>query len=126
METIFDEIKKRSGSADKKKITLEYKRMQTNDENLSCRSIIITHHNSYPTKERDDVIKEWLSLDKGNMGKIAKLLQGYFHWSVITKIDDKPIKVNILREKGVEIEEDISDTDVLGFQHILTFYNYHP
>jgi len=122
LETIFGEIKKRSDSEEKKKISVEYKR-STDDDSFVCQ-VKITHHNSYPTKEEDVLIKEWLSLEKGSMGKIAEHLQGYCHWSVVTKIEDKPMKVNILREKETPTQEDIDASEVNGFTHILTFY-YH-
>ncbi len=120
LETIFEEIQKRSNTPDKRQISVEYKR--TTDDDFFVSQVIITHHNSYPTKDADILIKEWLSLDKGNMGKIAEHLQGYCHWSVITKIDDKPIKINILREKGTIEQEEIKASEVIGFTHILTFY----
>jgi len=124
LQTIFEEIQQRSDTPDKKKVSVEYKKAGANDD-FQMRDIVITHHNSYPTRDDEDLIKDWLALEKGNMGKIAGLLQGYFHWSVITKINDKPVKVNILREKGTPEQEDIDDVSkVEGFTHILTFYNY--
>jgi len=122
LETIFEEIQKRSDSDEKKKVTVEYNR-STDDDFFVCK-LKITHHNSYPTKEEDVLLKEWLSLEKGSMGKIAERLQGYCHWSVVTKIEDKPLKVNILREKETPTQEDIDASEVDGFTHILTYY-YH-
>jgi hypothetical protein len=120
LETILEEIRQRSDTDDKKKVSVEYKR-ETCDDYFAYK-IFITHHNSFPTRgDEDALIKEWLSF-KGNMGKIGEHLQGYCHWSVITKINDKPVKVNILREKDTPTQEDIDDSAVLGFTHILTFY----
>jgi hypothetical protein len=121
LETIFEEIQKRSDSPDKKKISVEYKKETCGD--YFVRKVIITHHNSYPTRNDEDaLIREWLSLDKGNMGKIANHLQGYCHWSVETAIDGKPVRVNILREKDTPYNETIDASEVKGFTHILTFY----
>jgi hypothetical protein len=125
LQAIFEEIRQRGDTSDKKKISVEYKKAGANDDFL-IRNIVITHHNSYPTRDDEDLIKDWLALEKGNMGKIARLLQGYFHWSVITKINDRPVKINILREKGTPEQEDIDTSEVKGFTHILTFYNYQP
>lgn len=121
LNTIFEEIKKRGDSDDKKNVSVEYQRGISED--YFVRKIVITHHNSFPNRnDKDALTKEWLSLNKGNMGKIAEHLQGYCHWSVETSIDDSPVRVNILREEGVEPIEDITGTEVKGFSHILTFY----
>jgi len=122
LETIFEEIQKRSDTPDKKKVSVEYKK-RFSDE-YAVREIIISHHNSFPTRDdENNLIKEWLSLEKGNMGKIAKHLQGYCYWSVVTKINDKPMKVNILREKDTPEQEEVDATVATGFTHILTFYH---
>lgn len=118
LETIFEEIKKYSKTPEKRKISIKYERT-VSDEGYYLRKIIITHHNSFPIKELKLLLIEWQ--EKGNMGKIRKKLYGYCHWSVETLIDDKPTKVNILREpdtpefKYLEHKPD-------GFTHILTFY----
>ncbi len=119
LKTIFEEIEKHS-EPNKKKVSIEYKR--ENDGDYFVRKIVITHHDSYPTKGKDVLVKEWSSLEKGNMGKIAQHLQGYCHWSVITTIDEQPMKINILRENEMPECEDIEVSNVDGFTHILTFY----
>ncbi len=121
LETIFKEIQKRADNDEKKKVTVSYKR-ETCDE-FFVRKIIITHHNSFPTRDdKDALIKEWLSIEKGCMAKIASHLQGYCHWSVETCIDGKPVRVNILREQGTEPQELIETENMVGFTHILSFY----
>lgn len=121
LETIFAEIQKRADSNEKKNISVAYKREISDD--FFVRKIIITHHNSYPTRDdKDTLIKEWLSFEKGCMAKIAAHLQGYCHWSVETQIEGEPVRVNILREQETEPYESIDDANVDGFTHILTFY----
>ncbi len=117
-ETIFEEIKEQSVSAEKKKLTIEYERSVSND-GFYLRKILITHHNSSPVKELGLILKEWQ--EKGNMGKIKEKLNGFCHWSVETTIDDAPSRINILREEGIEEYEKIV-SDPRGFKHILTFY----
>ena len=122
LETIFEEIQKRSDTPDKKKVSVEYKKRNADD--YAIREIVISHHNSYPTNgDEESLIREWLSLEKGNMGKIANHLQGYCHWSVVTKIGDKPMRVNILREQDTPTHEEVEASEVKGFTHILTFYH---
>lgn len=121
LQTIFEEIQQRGDTDEKKKVSVEYKRAGACDD-FFIRNVVITHHESYPTRDDEDLIKDWLALEKGNMGKIAGLLKGYCHWSVITKIGEKPVKVNILREKGTPETEEVDASEVKGFTHILTFY----
>lgn len=121
LETIFAEIQKRADADDKKKVSVAYKREISDD--FFVRKIIITHHNSFPTRDdKDALLKEWLSFEKGCMAKIAEHLQGYCHWSVETCIDDEPVRVNILREQETEPHETIDRESVDGFSHVLTFY----
>ncbi len=118
LEAIFEEIKKRSDLPQKKKISIQYER-SISDEGYYLRKIIITHYNSFPSKELKLVLKEWQ--EKGNMGKIKEKLRGYCHWSVETIIQEKPTRVNILRDKETPLYESIQSKPN-GFTHILTFY----
>ncbi|MDN3607264.1 hypothetical protein [Kaistella yonginensis] len=114
---IFEEIKKRSDTIDKNKITIKYGRSTSAEYFL--RRIYITHHNSFPIQELNLLIKEWQ--EKGNMGKIKEKLNGYCDWSIETKIENIPMRINILKEKHTQISENINfEPD--GFTHILTFY----
>lgn len=118
LHVIFEEMKRRSDSPEKKKISINYERFLS-DEGYYLRKVLITHHHSFPTKELKLILKEWQ--EKGNMGKIKEKLKGYCHWSVVTQIEGVPLKVNILRENDIpeyEHVEYIPD----GFTHILTYY----
>lgn len=118
LEAIFEEIKKHSNSPDKKKISIKYER-SSSDEGYHIRQVIITHHNSFPTKELRLLLKEWQ--EKGNMGKIKEKLKGYCHWSIDTVIENADKRINILRDKDTPEHETIKIKPE-GFTHILTFY----
>ena len=120
LECIFEEIKERTDTDNKRKVKIEYTRDALDD--YFIRKIIISHYNSYPSKELSVLLREWLSLEKGNMGKIGQKLQGYCYWSVITCIEGKPVKINILRDKSTPEYEIYEQNDVIGFTHELTFY----
>lgn len=117
-EAIFEEIKKRHKRDDKKEITVEFERA-VSDDGYYLRKILITHHNSYPSKELNLILNEWK--EKGSMGKIEAKLNGFCHWSVETLIENSPMRINILKEEATEQSEKI-DRDPGGFKHILTFY----
>ncbi|HBG70064.1 MAG: hypothetical protein A2W93_10020 [Bacteroidetes bacterium GWF2_43_63] len=118
LEAIFEEIKKRSDSSLNKKISIHYER-SISDEGYYLREVLITHHNSFPSKELKLILQEWN--EKGNMGKIKEKLRGYCHWSVETIIEEKATKVNILRDKESP-DFELIDKVPVGFTHILTFY----
>ena len=122
LKAIFEEVKKRSSSPEKKKITIKYER-SISEDGYYLRKIMVTHYDSFPTKELGLILKEWH--EKGNMGKIKEKLRGYCHWSVETIIDDAPTKIHILKEKQTpdyEILECKPEELPKGFTHILTFY----
>jgi len=116
LKTIFELIKKYNES---KKFKIELKREPEGDYFL--RKILITHYNSYPSKELDLLLNEWNS-DKGSIGKIRNYLNGYCYWSIETKIENKPIKINILKDEKNPSYQAIADSSIEGFKHILTFY----
>ena len=118
IEIILEEIKKRSDTSQKKKITFKYER-SISPEGYYLRNIIITHHNSYPNKEFEVLLKEWH--EKGNMGRIKEKFKGYCHWSVETIIGGTPLRVNILKEKNTPSYEQLKE-DPKGFTHVLTYY----
>lgn len=120
LETVFEEIKKRTDDEKKKRIRIEYQR-ETEDDYF-VRKILITHYNSFPPKELAVLLDEWSNLNKGSMGKIGKNMQGYCHWSVVTKIEGSPIKVNILKEKDTPDYELADPSEAVGFTHVFTFY----
>lgn len=120
LETVFEEIKERAKEEDQKKIKIEYQRETEGD--YFVRKILITHYNSFPPKELAVLLDEWNNLNKGSMGKIGKNMQGYCHWSVVTKIEGNPIKVNILKEKDTPDHEQADASEAVGFTHIFTFY----
>jgi len=121
LESIFKEIKNRTDTNDKRKITIKYDR--DSEGEYFIRKIVITHFSSFPDKELDVLCKEWQSSDsKGTMGGIRNNVIGYCYWSVETKIDGKAVRVNILRDSNTPEVEEIDEANVSGFTHILTFY----
>jgi hypothetical protein len=115
--TVFEEVKKRGNTTDKKKISVRYQRVTIDSYYL--RKLIITHHNSFPEKELKILVSEWK--EKGNMGKILTKLNGYCHWSVETIIENTPKKINILKEENAPEDETIKSNPE-GFTHVFTFY----
>jgi hypothetical protein len=113
---IFDLMKAR---VNHKEIIIKYNRSTEGD--YFVRQLEFCQLNSYPTKELDVLLSEWNS-EKGAMGAIRHNLYGYCHWSIETRIEDKPVRVNILKDDHTPPVEDIPSTNVNGFKHILTFY----
>ena len=121
MISIFEEIKKRTENKKQRKISIKYERGV--EDEYFLRKLIITHYNSFPTKELDVLCKEWQSSDdKGVMGGIKINIIGYCNWSVETIIEGKAVRINILRNENTPEKENINEASVVGFTHILTFY----
>jgi hypothetical protein len=55
------------------------------------------------------------------MGFVQKKLNGYCHWSIESIIDNKPMRINILKEATIPSIVYLDNT-VDGFVHDLTFY----
>ena len=120
LELVFKEILKRSNNDSLKKIQIKYQRETIGD--YFIRKIIITHFNSFPPKELDVLLKEWSTLEKGTMGDIANALQGYCNWSVVTSIEEKPVRINILKDIDTPSCESVDASEAIGFTHVFTFF----
>ena len=124
IESIFkmikEEVNRKENSKETKKINIEYSRDQTHD-GYYTRKILITHLNSFPAKELELLCKEWNN-GKGSMGEVKNKLNGYCHWSIETIIDEKPMRVNLLKDELTPEFELLSTTSSDGFTHVLTFY----
>lgn len=120
MEKIFEMIKEEAHKSNCKQIKIEYQRGQTLD-GYYFRKILINHVNSFPVgKELELLLNEWTS-GKGGMGFVQKKLNGYCHWSIESIIDNKPMRINILKEATIPSIVYLDNT-VDGFVHDLTFY----
>jgi hypothetical protein len=119
IESIFKMIKEEANRKGNKKINIEYIRGETKDGYYS-RMILITHYNSFPTKELELLCKEWNN-GKGSMGEVKNKLDGYCHWSIETIIDETPTRVNLLKDETTP-EFELNQDCKKGFTHVLTFY----
>jgi hypothetical protein len=83
--------------------------------------VIITHVNSYPSKDFAQLHPEWKS-EKGAIGKIKKKLFGYCDWSIESKFENGCYRINLLKGDSVPDYDIISEETVEGTKHILSFY----
>jgi len=113
---IFSAMGKYGGDRD---ITVSYQR--STEDDFFVRKLIISQTNSYPTKELEQILIEW-NTDKGAMGGIKHNLYGYCDWSIETKIDNTPYRINILKDKKTPKFDVIGMEEIIGFKHILKFY----
>lgn len=84
--------------------------------------IRITQVGSFSTLSIETVIRKYKSSGGGFFYENAEKLKGYCNWSVESLWDGKPFRWNILDDTGAEIIEQIDTKDVIGFSHLLTFY----
>lgn len=70
----------------------------------------------------DDVLKKFKN-GGGAFYEIKKVFLGYCNWSVESLWDGKAKRWNILSDIDVDEIEDMEDTNVPGFTHILTYFS---
>ena len=103
-------------------VSIAYKR-RTDSQGRMLRQIIISQKGSFAIKAIDDLRYRLAnSPEAGDFGSIRKSLNGYCIWQVESLWDGKPFRWNILRTDDMPETEAISESDVTGFTHILTFY----
>ena len=59
----------------------------------------------------------------GAFNEIKKVFYGYCNWSVESLWDGKPKRWNILNDTDADEIDDMEDSNVLGFTHILTYFS---
>ena len=70
----------------------------------------------------DDVLKKFKT-GGGAFNEIKKVFYGYCNWSVESLWDGKPKRWNILNDTDSDEIDDMEDSNVLGFTHILTYFS---
>jgi len=113
---ILDGCNKKIGIS--KKLSIKYSTRYEGDYRL--RIITITHENSYPHKPLEDFLLE-IHRKKGDLADVKEKLEGYCYWSIESIFDDKPIRVNLLRDYDTNEITNL-EYNPIGFVHILTFY----
>lgn len=100
------------------KITVD----STIDGNYNKKIIRITQLDSYSITPLDVVISKF-SEGKGDFNGIKEDLLGYANWSVETLWNNIPMRWNILDDNKKPETEEIQNSEVTGFTHILTYYD---
>ena len=120
IKSIFEIIyNKRNIDNGNNNLLIEYKGML--QDNFYEVKLIITHLNSYPSKDFEQLHPEWKS-DKGSIGKIKKKLFGYCDWSIESKFENGCYRINLLKDDTSPDYESIPDKTIEGTKHILKFY----
>jgi hypothetical protein len=117
IKRILDDMARYSAQTPNVKIVFE---RQFSDA-YSLRIIKITQLGSVATS-LDDVIKKFKS-GGGAFNEIKKMFVGYCNWSVEALWDGQPKRWNILNDDNVDEVENIHNTEIHGFTHILTYFS---
>lgn len=103
-------------------VSIAYKR-RTDSQGRMLRQIILSQKGSFAKKAIDDLRNRLAnSPEAGDFGSIRKSLNGYCIWQVESLWDGKPFRWNILKTDDMPETEALSESDITGFTHILTFY----
>lgn len=120
IKSIFEVIyKKRKIAKGSNKLSIEYKGLLV--DNYYEVQLIITHFNSYPTKDFEQLLEEWRGY-KGAIGEIKAKLFGYCDWSIETRLEGGCYRINLLKEDSTPDFEKIDCKIVDGTKHILKYY----
>lgn len=90
-------------------------------DDYSKRIIKITQLGSI-SSSIDDVLKKFKT-GGGAFNEIKNVFYGYCNWSVESLWDGKPKRWNILNDTDADEIDDMEDSNVLGFTHILTYFS---
>jgi len=101
-------------------IQVEYT-FDISEDFFTIHSIRISHLDSYSPKSIEDVLRKYESTG-GFFYENAEKLKGYCNWSVVSLWDGKPFRWNILDDTGRDKIETVETSSVIGFTHILTYY----
>lgn len=101
------------------KVNISFERSFSDD--FSKRIIKITQLGSI-SSSIDDVLQKFKT-GGGAFNEIKNVFYGYCNWSVESLWDGKAKRWNILNDADVDEIEDMEDTNVPGFTHILTYFS---
>ena len=104
------------------KVNISFERKFSDD--FSLRIIKITQLESV-SYSLDDVVNKFYDEKKkgGAFNEIKKDFYGYCNWSVESLWDGKAKRWNILKDSDVDEIEEMEDTNIPGFTHILTYFS---
>lgn len=94
------------------------------DDDFSLRIIRITQLGSV-SYSLDDVVNKFYDKKKkgGAFNEIKEDFYGYCNWSVESLWDGKAKRWNILKDSNIDEIEDLGNTNIPGFTHILTYFS---
>lgn len=110
LDKIFSEIKKRD---DYKKIEVN-----TSEPEEGIIKLQITHINSYPSKNKDELLSE---IEDGDFLDIKRLLTNLCDWSIESSCEDENFRINYLKSKKTK-DIEVLDYKPKGFSYIMKFY----
>lgn len=119
IKRILDDMSRYSSKTPNVKITFERKY----SDDFSSRIIKITQIGSV-SSSLDDVLKRFHGAEgAGAFNEIKKVFAGYCNWSVEALWDGKPQRWNILTDSKVPEVEELTDPNIAGFTHVLTYFS---
>lgn len=117
LKRILDDMSRYSEKTPKVIVSFERK---FGDE-YSERIIKVTQIDSFASS-LNDVMKKYKAKG-GAFFEIGNVFSGYCNWSVESLWDGNAKRWNILKDTDINEIEDVNNTDVVGFTHILTFFS---
>ena len=117
IKRILDDMARYADKAPNVKISFE----RSYSDDFSKRIIKITQLGSI-SSSIEDVLQKFKA-GGGAFNEIKNVFYGYCNWSVESLWDGKAKRWNILNDSDADEIEDMENTDVPGFTHILTYFS---
>ena len=117
IKRILDDMSRYADKTPNVKISFE----RSFSDDYSRRIIKLTQLGSISSSIDDVLLK--FKTGGGAFNEIKNVFYGYCNWSVESLWDGKAKRWNILNDADVDEIEDMDDTNVSGFTHILTYFS---
>lgn len=104
-------------------IKVTFIRGEKDSEGYRVSKLLIEQVGSFSPAPINDVYAK-INAGGGDLGALKSLMEGYYLWSIETKWDNVPARLNILSADEFDNpRERIIESDATGFRHIITIYH---
>lgn len=106
-----------------KDIKVSFIRGERDPDGYRISKIMIEQVGSFSPAPMDDVLSK-IQAGGGDLGSLKSLMEGYYLWSIESKWQNTPARLNILTADEFDApKERLSSDAATGFRHVITIYH---
>jgi hypothetical protein len=122
IKKIFDMMSD-SRYGNNKDIKVSFIRGEKDPDGYRISKILIEQVGSFSPAPMDDVLSK-IQAGGGDLGSLKSLMEGYYLWSIESKWQNTPARLNILTADEFDApKERLSSDEATGFRHVITIYH---